>query len=49
MILDIDRSVPEVFKADCERIVMVLQVLLGNSLKYTERGSITVGLRMINS
>lgn len=48
MLLNFDRGVPKVFFADCERILLVLNVLIGNSLKYTTRGRIQLSLRLTN-
>lgn len=39
---------PKAFHTDSEKLIMVIKVLLGNALKYTERGSIYLSLKMTN-
>lgn len=48
MNLDVDQSVPKLFHTDSNKLIMVIKVLLGNSLKYTERGNIHLSMRMTN-
>lgn len=43
--LDIGPELPEIVMADGERLQQVLSNLLGNSLKFTERGAINLSLR----
>ncbi|MBV6414117.1 MAG: response regulator [Xanthomonadales bacterium] len=43
--LDLGPDLPEMLMADAERLQQVLSNLLGNSLKFTERGAINLSLR----
>ena len=45
--LSIDPDVPERVRADADRIRQVLTNITGNALKFTEAGSIQVGLRVV--
>ncbi|MCD6396060.1 MAG: response regulator [Spirochaetaceae bacterium] len=40
--IDIDKSVPELVNGDEHRIVQILTNIIGNALKFTKRGSITI-------
>lgn len=48
MRLEVERQVPKLLTGDKDRILMVIKVLLGNSLKYTERGEIKLSIRITN-
>ena len=40
--IDIDKSVPELVNGDEHRIIQILTNIIGNALKFTKRGSITI-------
>ncbi len=47
--VEIDNSVPHIYYTDGHKLVRVLMNLLGNSLKFTERGEVGVIVRKNNS
>ena len=47
--LQIEENIPEVLLGDVERISQVIMNLLGNSIKYTEKGSIILNVSSIKT
>lgn len=46
MHLNIDSNVPKIIKSDQDRLSKILFSLINNSLKYTQRGSIRVNVKI---
>ncbi len=45
--MDSDEYLPEKIKVDKERLTQVIMNLLGNSLKFTRHGTITLGIHVV--
>jgi signal transduction histidine kinase/CheY-like chemotaxis protein len=46
--LDFDPSIPEYFLGDVLRINQILLNLMSNAIKFTEKGKVTLGLKVLN-
>jgi len=48
LVTEYDNRIPEVLKGDAARLNQILLNLLSNALKFTEKGKITIAVRLMN-
>ena len=46
--IDFDTSIPEVLVCDSVRINQILTNLVGNALKFTEKGEVSIGVKLVS-